>query len=323
MSPFLLLATSLPEPSDVEEVIDTDGLTGSDWARAGGIFVGGILVAVVVSRIVRSVMRRAVGNEFAAIITARICAYTVFAVGLIYSMSTLGVRVGPLLGALGITGLVLALALQSVAENFVGGLILQARRPFTIGDTVELDDHVGVVTDIDSRTTVLRGLDGTMIRIPNGEVLKNPIVTLTREQLRRSELVVGVAYDTNLERATQVVLEAVGRVERIVASPEPMVLLTRFGESTIDITIYYWHRSEVPAELAATHDLMLAVHQALAAAGITIAFPQMVVWSGHDADPDPYDRPPGSVYSHQPHAPPPPPEPDDEKPPVHKRVWRR
>ena len=102
-----------------------------------------------------------------------------------------------------------------------------------------------------------------------------------------------------------------------------MVLLTRFGESTIDITIYYWHRSEVPAELAATHDLMLAVHQALAAAGITIAFPQMVVWSGHDADPDPYGRPPGSVYSHQPHAPPPPPEPADEKPPVHERLWRR
>lgn len=304
-----LLVSSLPEPPDVDEVIDTDGLTGSDWLRAGGIFVGSIVVAVIVSRVVRAVMRRSVANEFAVIITARLCAYTVFAVGLVYSMSSLGVRVGPLLGALGITTLVLALALQSVAENFVGGLILQARRPFTIGDTVELDDHVGVVTDIDSRTTVMRGLDGTMIRIPNADVLKNPIVTLTRERLRRSELVVGVAYDSNLERATEALLEAVGRVERIVDVPEPMVLLTRFGESTIDITIYYWHRSEVPAELAATHDLMLAVHQALAAAGITIAFPQMVVWPGHDADADPYGRTPGSVYSEQPHAPPPAPEP--------------
>ena len=304
-----LLVSTLPEPPDIEEVIDTDRLTGSDWLRAGGIFVASILVAIIVGRVVRAVMRRSVANEFAVIIAGRLCAYTVFAVGLVYSMSSLGVRVGPLLGALGITTLVLALALQSVAENFVGGLILQARRPFTIGDTVELDEHVGVVTDIDSRTTVLRGLDGTMIRVPNADVLKNPIVTLTRERLRRSELVVGVAYDSNLERATEVILEAVGRVDRIVDVPEPMVLLTRFGESTIDITIYYWHRSEVPAELATTHDLMLAVHQALAAAGITIAFPQMVVWPGHDADSDPYGRAPGNVYSEQPHAPPPAPEP--------------
>jgi len=304
-----LLVSSLPEPPDIEEVLDTDGLTGGDWLRAGGIFVGSIVVAMIVSRVVRAVMRRSVANEFAVIITGRLCGYAVFTVGLVYSMSSLGVRVGPLLGALGITTLVLALALQSVAENFVGGLILQARRPFTIGDTVELDDHVGVVTDIDSRTTVLRGLDGTMIRIPNGDVLTSPIVTLTRERLRRSELVVGVAYDSNLERATEVLLEAVGRVDRIVEVPEPMVLLTQFGESTIDITIYYWHRSEVPAELATTHDLMLAVHQALATAGITIAFPQMVVWPGHDADDDPYGRPPGAVYSRQPHAPPPAPEP--------------
>lgn len=326
LTAFLALrAPALPEPPDIEEVLDTDGVTSADWLGAGGIFVGGIIVAVIVNRIVRGVMQRTVGNELAVIITARICAYTVFAIGLVYSMTTLGVQVGPLLGALGITGLVLALALQSVAENFVGGLILQARRPFTIGDTVDLDDLVGVVTDIDSRTTVLRGLDGTLIRIPNGDVLTSPIINLTRERLRRSELVVGVAYDSNLERATEVILEAVERVDRVVVSPEPMVLLTRFGESTIDITIYYWHRSEVPAELATTHDLMLAVHQALANAGITIAFPQMVVWPGHDADADPYGRSPGSVYSHQPHAPPPAPEPASStvSAPRRKRFWRR
>jgi small-conductance mechanosensitive channel len=205
-----------------------------------------------------------------------------------------------LLGALGIGGLVLALALQGVVENFFGGLILQSRRPFTIGDTVELGDQVGIVKDIDSRTVVMRGLDGTWIRVPNANVLKEPIITLTQERLRRSEVAVGVAYDTDLERATTAIGEAMGRVARVCTDPAPLVVLSEFGTSSIDFRAYYWHESDVPAELATTHDVVLAIHQALAAAGITIAFPQMVVWSGHEVDDHPYGGSVGEVYTDHP-----------------------
>lgn len=283
----------------LDDVLD-DSLTSGDWLRAGGIFVGAIVVAVAVSRIAKSLLGKALGSGFAAIITARLIGYLVVLVGLVYALNTLGVRVGPLLGALGLGGLVLALALQEVVENFVGALILQTRRPFTIGDTVELDDHIGVVTDIDARTTVLRGLDASMIRIPNGEVLSSPIVNLTRERLRRSELQVGVAYDTNLDDATEVLRHAVGRVQRVASYPPPLVVLRQFGASSIDFTIFYWHDSDVPSELATTHDLVLAVHHGLADAGITIAFPQMVVWSGHDADDNPYAHAPGEVFTEHP-----------------------
>lgn len=280
-----------------DEVLVSEGLTSGDWLRAGLIVVGAIAVAVVTSRVTRTVLQRTVGDGFAAVIISRFVGYLLFLVGLIYALNALGIRVGPLLGALGLGGLVLALALQNVAENFVGGVILQSRRPFTVGDTVELDEHVGVVVDIDSRTTVLRGLDGSHIRLPNANVLGAPIVNLTREGLRRSELAVGVAYDSNLERATAVLVEAVGRVPRISRTPAPWVMLRQFGASSIDLTIYYWHRSDVPSELAATHDLILAVHHGLADAGITIAFPQMVVWAGHDATDNPYDERPALVHT--------------------------
>lgn len=284
----------LPEP---DEPIVTSGLTETDWLRAGAIVLGSIIIAVIASKVIRSVLGRALGRGFAAIITARVVAYTLFVVGLVYALTSLGVRVGPLLGALGLTGLVLALALQTVAENFVGGIILQTRRPFTVGDTVELDDKIGVVTDVDSRTVVMRGLDGSMIRVPNADVLNSPIVNLTREAVRRSDITVGVAYDTNLDLATEVLTNAVERVERVADSPDPWVVLREFGESSINFAIYYWHRSDVASELATTHDMVLAVHQALADAGITIAFPQMVVWPGHDADRDPYRHDPTTVRS--------------------------
>ena len=270
--------------SDSAALLD-DPLTNGDWIRAGAVLIGSAMLAVVVSRVLRRVVSRGLGAGFAAIITGRLMAYAVFLVGLSYALTSLGVRVGPLLGALGLGGLVLALALQGVVGNFVSSLILQARRPFTVGDTVELEGRIGVVEDIDSRTTQIRGLDGTHIRVPNANVVDATIVNLTREPVRRSSLAVGVAYDTDLQLATEVIYQALERVPRVLSDPEPWVNLDGFGDSSIGFTVLYWHASDVPSELSARHDLVVAIHQAFAAESITIAFPQVVVWSGQ-AKPD-------------------------------------
>ncbi len=269
-----------------------DSLTGGQWIRAAVIFVGAIIVSIVVSRTVRSLLAGAVGTGFAAKLTARLLAYAVFIVGVLYALGTLGVQVGPLLGALGLGGLVLALALQKLVESFIGSMILQTRRPFTAGDTVRLGDQVGVVTDIDSRTVVLSGLDGTTIRVPNSAVLAGNIVNLTEAPLRRSELTVGVAYDTDLDRATDALTEAARRTGRVATSPAPLIVVRRFADSSIEFTVFYWHASDVPSELATTHDLVRAIHFELASAGISIAFPQMTVWPAPDIDDNPYQSAP-------------------------------
>lgn len=278
-------------------------LTSGDWLRAGGIVLISIAVAIAANRMARSVLGRMHGSGMAAIVTARLIGYVLVLVGFVYALNTLGVQVGPLLGALGLGGLVLALALQKVVENFVGALILQTRRPFTVGETVRLGDEIGVVVDIDSRTTVLRGLDGTTIRIPNGTVLVSTIVNLTRSPIRRSELQVGVAYDTNLDLATTTLHEALPRVQRVLRDPAPLVALRGFGSSSIDFTIQYWHASDVPSALSATHDLILAIHHAFAEHAITIAFPQVVVWPAHEATANPYDLAPGTVFTPRSHEP--------------------
>ena len=265
--------------SDGNSLLD-DPLTHADWIKAGIILVCTMVLAVAVSKILRRVVARGIGHGFAAILTSRFLGYAVFIVGLSYALTVLGVRVGPLLGALGLGGLVLALALQGVVGNFVSSLILQTRRPYTVGDTVNLDGHLGVVEDIDSRTTQIRGLDGTHIRIPNANVAGATIVNLTREPVRRSSLLVGVAYDTDLQQATDAIYAAVERVPRVVVEPKPAVNLEGFGDSSIGFNVLYWHASDVPSELATRHDLVLAIHREFAACSITIAFPQVTVWSG-------------------------------------------
>jgi small-conductance mechanosensitive channel len=287
--------TSLAETaqSDTEELI-ADTLTSTDWIQAAAILAGTIVVSVIVSRLLRRVIAHGIGPGFASIMMARLTSYVVFLVGLFYALSTLGVRVGPLLGALGLGGLVVALALQGVVENFVGSIILQARRPFTIGDAVEIDGRFGIVTDIDSRTTLLRSFEGTEIRIPNANVVGSTIVNLTREPVRRSTLEVGVAYDTDLESALATLTSTFDRVPRVLDTPPPVVTVSGFGDSSIGFSLMYWHNSDVPSELACRSDVMIAVHQSLSAADITIAFPQVVVWSGTSGE-APYGEQPGTI----------------------------
>ena len=288
-----------PMQSD-DVVLSDQKLTEGDWLLAGGILIATIVVAVVVSRLLRRVITHGIGHGFAAILTARLIGYVVFLIGVSYSLTTLGVRIGPLLGALGLGGLVLALALQPVVENFVASVILQARRPFTIGDTVEIEGTIGIVADIDSRTTLLRGLDGTHIRVPNSAVTSTTIVNLTRDPIRRSVLRVGVAYDTDLAQASEALSAAIRRVPRVLTEPPPLVTIEGFGNSSIDFELLYWHRSDVPSELATRTDLTLAVHQGLAHEGITIAFPQVVVWSGSEAPSGPYSQRPDRVQTSHP-----------------------
>ncbi len=272
----------------------------TDWLRAGVTVVGALIGAIVLGRIVRALLSRWIGKDFASLFLSRLVAYVTFTLGVIYALTSLGVRLGPLLGALGLGGIVLALALQKPVENFFAGVILQTRRPFLVGDTVQLGEHLGVVTDIDSRTTVLRSLDGPTIRIPNATVTDGDIVNLTKEPVRRSRLDVGVIYSTDLDVATAALGIAISRVQRIAQEPAPLVMLSDFGDSSINFTIYYWHPSDVPSELATRHDLILAVHQNLTADGITIAFPQMVVWPGIDRDTPVYEQYSGPIRTELP-----------------------
>lgn len=292
----ILIGQTDPVPVDFENLVD-NSLSGTEWIRAGAVVVVAILLAILASRVAKSIGERTLGPGFAALLIARTIGYVIVLVGFIYALGSLGVRIGPLLGALGLGGLVLALALQGIVENFFSGLILQSRRPFRIGDTVQLGDVVGIVKDIDSRTVVLRRLDGSWVRVPNGLVLKEPIVTLTQEAFRRSHITVGVAFETDLAFAEEVIVTALDRVARICDDPPPLAVLTDIGESTINFEVYYWHPSDKPSELGATHDVVLAIHQATAAAGISLAFPQVVVWAGKELDGDLYGPPGGEVYT--------------------------
>ena len=259
-----------------DEVISR-GLTLGDWVLAGGVFVGGI----VVGRLLRALLTRRISHEdaerSAAVVIGRLVGYVAVVAGLVYALSVLDVRLGPLLGAVGIGGIAVALASQSLLANFLSSVILQVRRPFRRGDEISTNDCEGRVEEVNFRTVVLRTWDGERVFVPSSAVVNAPIVNLTTLRRRRTTLTIGVAYGTHLETAQRVLQEAVAAVDGVLESPAPEALVEGFGESSVDFAVRYWHAPETLVLWQVRSRVAMAAKSALGTAGITIPFPQRVV----------------------------------------------
>ncbi len=274
-----------------DQQIVPSGLDGGDWVQAGILIVVAVVLAVGVSRVVIRLV--AAGNRSrigVAHLLGRLAGLFVFAGGVVYALNTLGVRIGPLLGALGIVGIALAFALQDILENLVAGVILQARNPFRYGDQLESGDWTGTVEDINFRAVVLRTFEGTRVVLPSSTVLKASIHNLTAFEHRRTTVEVGVAYGTDLRRAAEVIGEAVRDAEGVEAEPEPEVLLEELGESSVNFAVRFWHEPKVATMWRARDRVLLGVYEALGDAGIEIPFPHRTLAFVPGAEPPAEDR---------------------------------
>lgn len=253
--------------------LDLEGLTVQDWIT-GAVIVGVTIVfAIVVRRVTSRVLRRVDMDPGPARLVGRFFAFVVVVAGFVYALNALQIAIGPLLGALGVGGLALAFALQDIIENLIAGIMLQTRRPFRIGDQVIVGGYEGQVEDISLRATILRTYDGRRVFVPSADVLKNAIENNTAFDRRRTTLLVGVAYDTDLEMAQRTIVEALGGTGTVLATPRPEAFVESFGGSSIDFAVRFWHRTRIVELFQARHDAAVAIKQAFDAANIDIPFP--------------------------------------------------
>jgi small-conductance mechanosensitive channel len=256
-------------------------LTVGDWVGAAVIF-GAALIA---SRVGHGLSVRAIGRgheeRAAAHVVGRMVATLIVVGGLVYSLGVLGIRLGPLVGALGIGGVAIAFASQSILSNFLASIILQIRRPFRRGDQITTNECEGTVEDINFRTVVLRTYDGERVMVPCAEVLSKPLVNHTILGRRRSTLEVGIAYDEDPGRAREILLKAIGELDEVRDEPPVEVWVEAFGESSIDLAVRFWHPPDQATLWRVRSAVAVAVKGALDDAGIDIPFPQRVL---HFAD---------------------------------------
>jgi small-conductance mechanosensitive channel len=270
---------------DLSEAINPVGVTTVDGITALSIVVGGIAVAVVARRVVAKVFRRGThGTAHAENIIGHLVQAVIILVSVAYALGVVGVRIGPLLGALGIGGLALALALQPALQNLFSGVVIHAQRPMRIGEEIVTGDVQGTVVDVTSRAVVIRQYSGEIVYIPNSTVVEREVVNLVREGSRRTTVVVGVAYDSELRTAHEVIHRAVVDAAGVLSRPVPRVLATEFADSSVNFEVDFWHRPDEGSRRATRAAVIVGIHEALAEAGITIPFPQRTLWFGHDTE---------------------------------------
>ena len=143
-----------------DTAITTAGLTVTDWLVAATVFVAGIGLGRAAQRLLVRFVQGGDAEHGAAMALGRLLGLIFAAGGLVYGLSVLDVRLAPLLGALGIGGLALALAGQTILVNFLGSIILQVRRPFHRGDEIATNDCEGTVEGVNFRAVVLGTFDG-------------------------------------------------------------------------------------------------------------------------------------------------------------------
>ncbi len=270
----LTLAASVEVAPEEELAEALQGLSATDWITAAVILVGAIVLSRVVKALTAHVVERGEGAGKAAQLVGRVVGALVVVGGFVYALQVLGVRLGPLLGALGIGGLALAFAAQSILENLFASVLLQSRRPFRLGDQIATNEIEGTVEDVNFRTVILRTYDGEKVLIPCSQVLNAPITNFTARGTRRTTLDVGVAYGTDLDTAQQVLLRAAASVEGVRPQPVPEAWVEQFGESSIDFALRWWHLPDIATTWRVRSGVAMAVKAAFDEAGIEIPFPQ-------------------------------------------------
>lgn len=273
--------------AQTNQAIVSRGLTAVDWATAGGMVVGGIVLAKVLRRVVSRAAARGEGHGAASDAVGRFVGLAVVAIAFVYALGVLGARLGPLVGALGIGGLAVAFAGQSILANFMASIILQLRRPFRRGDQVKVDQCEGTVDEVNFRTVVLRTFDGQRVMVPCAQVLSTPITNHTTLGRRRTTVEVSVGYDGDLDKARAVLLRAVRGVDGVLEHPQPEVWVTSFGDSGIPLAVRFWHPPDVATLWRVRNDVAVAAKRALDEAGIDIPFPQRVLRFVSDRDHEP------------------------------------
>lgn len=208
----------------------------------------------------------------------------IFVIGLLLAFAVAGIPLDKATFVMGALGVGIGFGLQSLVNNLVSGVILAFEKPLNVGDLVEVKGKAGLVQSIGFRSSVLHTLEGSHLVIPNGELLNDQLVNWNMQQpRRRTELTVGVSYDSNLEEVEKTLYRLIKEQEHVLASPEPVIFATEFSDSSIQLQIYFWTPGLRSGKIAKSR-LIFAIHAAFREQGIVIPFPQRDVHIKQEPD---------------------------------------
>ncbi len=204
---------------------------------------------------------------------------SVTVLGVLIILGKWEVQIGALLGALGIGGLAIALALNSSLSNVFSGIQLIMDRSVNVGDKVQLESgEVGVVLDIGLRTTLMQTYDNEVISLPNSQLANARIKNYTKPDATiRVGVNFAVAYGSDVSEVKGVVLDAISQLDDILQEPGPQVLFLNMGDFSLDMCGRVWV-DNYGKQFAKKLEMTELIYNTLKKSGIEIPFPTRTVY---------------------------------------------
>ena len=195
-------------------------------------------------------------------------------------IGALGINTTSFAALLASAGVAIGMALSGNLQNFAGGLIILLFKPYKVGDLIESQGVIGVVSEIQILHTIITTADNKVIYIPNGSLSSGVVINYSNKDTRRVEWTVGVEYGEDYTKVEQTVRDILAADSRVLKTPEPFIVLSALDASSVNVMIRVWVKS------SDYWDVYFGINKKIYAVfnekGIGFPFPQLTVHQAKD-----------------------------------------
>lgn len=246
-----------------------------------GLFL--MLIGFLIAKGVRNGFMRTMGTRFNShqkLIWGRGIFYFIFLLFVVSGLREMGLKLSVFLGAAGILTVAIGFASQTSASNLISGLFILGEGAFEIGDLIQItlirgQTIEGEVLSIDLMSVKLRTFDNVFIRVPNEQLIKTPVMNLTRFPIRRIPITIAVDYKEDLGKVRRVLLDLASDYPLVLDEPKALVTVQNFKESNIELLFAVWTRRE--NYLQVRDEIQEIVRNGFVEHAIAVPFPQITV----------------------------------------------
>ena len=258
-----------------QELVTVLTTYGLDIVGAIVILIVGNMISKRVPKKVTKVLSKKDVDKTVVNFLASLSRMSIMTITLLFVLAQFGIQTASLIAVLGAAGLAIGLALQGTLSNVAGGVMLLFFRPMRIGDFVEVAGHAGTVKAVNLFTTEMATGDNVQIILPNASVWGSAIKNFSFHDTRRVDMVMGIAYEDDMDKARGIMLGLIEADTRALKDPAPMVVVSELADSSVNFTVRIWCNSGDYWPLK--FDMTKAMKEAFDKGGISIPYPQQVV----------------------------------------------
>lgn len=200
----------------------------------------GLLAMKVLLKITRKTLQKSSLDESMHIFILNVLKVVLYILLIVVILGYMKVPTAPLVTVLGAGGAAIALALKDSLGNIAGGILILVNQMFKKGDVIEVNGKEGYVDSIDLFVTTLKTYDNKVVTVPNGVITTSVIVNYSKEDMRRVDCVFGISYDSDIEKAKDVLLAVTESCPLILNEPEPIIGVKEHQDSAIAIDLKAW-----------------------------------------------------------------------------------